>query len=114
MSSNDPKMTSNDLEMTSNDLKMTSNDRKKTSEDKNDGPVFKKVKSKITLRGGDPNDGSPIIGRDFSNKLFLPNKWLSLRNLYKQVPVSKRNYRKPLINTIKNLFQHNQKYARML
>ena len=35
-------------------LKMTSNDLKMNSNDENDKPVLKKVKSKNSLRGGDP------------------------------------------------------------
>ena len=51
----------------SNDLKSP----RMTSKDKNDKPVSKKVKSKNTLKGGDPND-NPSNGRDLIEQAFFP------------------------------------------
>ena len=53
--------TEHDLKSTSNDLKRTSNDRKKTS--KNTNEKSKRLKSKNTLRSGDPNDDNSNNGK---------------------------------------------------
>ena len=54
--SNNPKRTPK----TSNDLKRPQMTSKDVNE--NDTPVSKKIKTKNSLRGGDPNDVNPIHG----------------------------------------------------
>ena len=65
--SNNPKK----RQMTSEDLKMTSNDFKRNSIE-NDKSVFKKVKTKKDLRGGDPNH-NPTQGCVLIEQVFSPN-----------------------------------------
>ena len=62
------------LKATSNDLKMTS---KNTNENGN------KVKSKNILRGGDPNDDNPIIGRVRIEQAFSSQKMEFIETLKK-------------------------------
>ena len=68
-SSDNHKKKQNTSNHTEHDLKMTSNDFKMTSKD-DDKPVIKKVKSKNSLRGGDPNYDSPSYGRDLIEQTF--------------------------------------------
>ena len=41
-----------------------------TSKDENDKPVSKKVKSKNTFRGGNPNDDNTFNGKDLIEQAF--------------------------------------------
>ena len=73
------------------------------------------MKTRNNLKGGNPNDvktnhGSTLIEQAVSS----PKNGSVHRNYKKKVRRFKTKYHKPLNNTIKNHFQHNQKKERML